>query len=366
VISLLQAPSDSSLDEYPPIEDTVQLQFQVKEADGQIHPWQRVSDLSRSGPEDRVFVVNRTTSEISFGDGLTGRLPLTSVKDESDITVTYQAGGGTAGNAGECSQWEAVPATDLVPLPEFSAVNLAPGDGGEETETIAAAITRSAAMLNQRNRAVSQEDYVNLAQTTLGIGLRRAYAAVGYHPEFPCSTVPGAITVFVVPYAPRVQNDGDWANDIYVAAPVPDQGAIQAAQATLIGAKLIGGEVFVCPPVYRKVWLTMVVAVDSPLSVGMRQNIITSLHNFLDPLTGAADGKGWPFGDPLRPSALLRLAQAVLGSAGDMQSVSVVIDSANAQAELCKDVAIRPHELVNLMHVDLVTNRRPVQSGGLR
>jgi len=76
--------------------------------------------------------------------------------------------------------------------------------------------------LNERNRAVSKTDYENLVQTTPGVGFRRAYAAVGHHPDFPCSTVPGAVTVFVVPYAPRVQIDGDWANDAFVAAPQPD------------------------------------------------------------------------------------------------------------------------------------------------
>jgi predicted phage baseplate assembly protein len=364
VISLPQAPSDSSLDEYPPIEDTVQLQ--VKEADGQLHPWQAVSDFSRSGPADRVFVVDRATSEIRFGDGLTGRLPVTSANDESDITVSYESGGGTAGNVGACSKWEAVAATDAASSPQFSAINLEPGDGGAETETLAAAIARSTAALNDRNRAVSQEDFVNLAQTTPGVGFRRAYAAVGYHPEFPCSTVPGAITVFVLPYAPRAQNDGDWASDIHVPAPMPDQGALQAAQQVLNAAKLIGGQVFVCPPVYRKVWLTIAVAVDSPLSVGLRQTIVATLQNFLDPLTGGDAGEGWPFGDSLRPSALLRVAQAALGSAGSVQSVSVRIDSAKATEERCKDVPIRPHELVNLMHVELVITRRPVQNGGLR
>jgi predicted phage baseplate assembly protein len=363
-ISLAQAPSDSSLDEFPPIEDTVQLQ--INEQDGQSYAWQSVSGFSSYGPADRVFVVDRAKSQIRFGDGLTGRLPVTSGKDASDITVTYQAGAGTAGNAGDYSSWEAVPASDGAVDPRFTAVNLAAGDGGADTETLAAAITSSNAALNQVNRAVSQEDCVTLALTTPGVGLKRAYAAVGYHPQFPCSTVPGAITVFVVPYAPRVQTDGDFASAIYVAAPLPDQGAVQAAQTYLNNAKLIGGEIFVCPVVYRKVWLSLTIAVDTALSVNLRQMVLTGLQNFLDPLTGGDDANGWPFGDPLRPSSLLKVAQAILGSSGDVQSVAVAIDNPGAKAIPCKDVAIRPNELVNLMHVDLVTIQRPVPLGGLR
>jgi len=343
-----------------PIENTVQVS--VTEQDGVAHPWLPVSDLSLSGPTSRAFVVNRATSTIGFGDGLTGRLPVTNPKNKSDIAVTYQAGGGTAGNVGEGSQW--VTATGA--LPQFLATNLAPGDGGAESETIAAATARSIAALNERNRAVSKTDCENLAQTTPGVALTRAFAAVGYHPDFPSSTVPGPITVFLVPYAPRVQTDGDWASDVYDPAPVPDQGALQAAQAVLNTAKLIGGQVFVCPPVYRSVWLTLVIAVDSQLSTSLRQQIITGLHNFLDPLVGGTAGEGWLFGDPLRPSSLLRVAQGILGTAGDVLSVAVRIDSTNATAQPCQDVPIQPHELVNLVHVDLNTQRRSVQSGGLR
>jgi hypothetical protein len=338
-----------------PIENTVQVA--VTEQDGKVYQWQPVSDLSLSGPTSRVFVVNRATSTISFGDGLTGRLPVTNPRDKSDIAVTYQAGGGTAGNVGEGSQFVST---------QFLATNLAPGDGGAESETIAAATARSTATLNERNRAISKSDYENLAQTTPGVAFVRAYAAVGYHPDFPSSTVPGAITVFVVPYAPRAQTDGDWASDVYDPAPVPDQGALEAAQAHLSAAKLIGGQLFVCPPVYRLVWLTVVIAVDSQLSTSLHQQIITGLHNFLDPLVGGDAGEGWLFGDPLRPSSLLRVAQGILGTAGDVLSAAVRIDSANATAEPCKDVTIQPHELVNLVHVDLSTQRRSVQSGGLR
>jgi len=99
-----------------------------------------VPDLSLSGPTDRVFVVDRARSEISFGDGLTGRLPVTNPK--SDVTVSYEAGGGTAGNVGEGLFWEARAGKDSDQPPNFTAVNLAPGDGGAESETLGLAKER--------------------------------------------------------------------------------------------------------------------------------------------------------------------------------------------------------------------------------
>jgi len=365
-ILLSNAPSDSSMQEYPPIEDTVQVTFKGQPA------WTRVSDFSLSGPTDSVFAVNRARGEISFGNGLTGRLPVVSTQDASDVEVSYAAGGGAAGNVGSGLFWEAVPANDGAAFPMFTATNLLPGDGGVESESLDDASQRSAGGLTQINRAVSKADFEYLAQTTPGVAFRRAYAAVGYHPDFAwrdnqtaVTMVPGAVTVFVVPYAPRVPIDGDWASDAFVAAPQPDPGALAAAQARLDAAKLIGSDVFVCRPVYCPVWLNLSVAVDQPLSAGLRQQIIDGLQNFLDPLTGGDEQNGWPFGDPLRPSALARIAQTIIGSAGDLKNLSVRIDGMSASSS-CKDVPIQPHELLELKHVEIATVRRQAPSGGLR
>ena len=363
VISLPNAPSDSSWKEYPPIEDSVQLH--VKERDGSTYPWNLVPDLSLSGPSDRSFIVDRARAEIRFGDGLTGRLPVVLGKDDSEIEVDYQAGGGVAGNVGENLTWQSVAQKDSDPNPYFAAVNVTPGDGGQESETLAAARQRAEAALNERNRAVTKQDYENLAQTTPGVAFRRAYAAIGYHPLFPCSTVPGAVTVFVVPYAPREEIDGAAAQDAFVPAPQPDPGALEAAQDRLNAARLLGSEVFVRGPVYRPVWLSVDVASDSTLSAGLRQQVITGLQEFLDPLVGGDDGEGWPFGDPLRPSSLLRVAQAVLGDAADVLRVSVRLDGMDTP-ESCKDVAIRPNELLELEQVVLNVQRRAPSPGGLR
>lgn len=363
VVSLPGSPPISSMEEYPPIESSVQVT--IKEPDGKVCKWQAVSDFSLSGPTSCVFVTDRAASEITFGDGLNGRLPIMTPGDTSDITVSYQAGGGTAGNVGEQSPWEAVAPTNTAPYPLFQAINLTPGEGGAESETMAAAIERSTANLGDVNRAVSQSDYETLIETTPGIKVQRAYAAAGVHPDFPGMTVPGAVCIFAVPYAPRVQIDGDWASVVYDPAPMPDQGALQAAQAYLETAKLIGGDVFVVPPAYRKVWLAVTVAVSSPLPAATRQAVLTGLQNFLDPLVGGDEGNGWPFGDPLRPSALLGVAQKILGGAGDVQSVAVSIDSAANSAPPCQDVTILSYQLVNLVHVDLKTQQRAVAREGL-
>jgi hypothetical protein len=177
--------------------------------------------------------------------------------------------------------------------------------------------------------------------------------------------VSGAVTVFVVPYAPRPGIEGDWVQDAFVAAPQPDPGALQAARDRMSAGRLLGADVFVCGPVYRQVSLAVAVAVDVALSTALREAIIGGLKNYLDPLVGGDEGEGWPFGNPIRPTALMRVVQDILGAAGDVQSVSVRLDHGTV-AESCQDVHIRPHELLALAHVDLNTQRRRPQGGGLR
>jgi hypothetical protein len=363
VISLSAAASDSNLIEYPPLESTVQLQ--VTEQGQAAVAWQWVDDFSFAGPQDRVFAIDRVHSQISFGNGLNGHLPVVDPTVASSISVSYAAGGGLDGNVGQGRMWAAQPGRTADPSPLFTAINLAAGDGGADSEALPAALQRAAAGLDERNRAISKGDYENLVISTPGVALRRAYAAVGFNAAFPCGAIPGFVTIFAVPYAPRFQTDGQGAAEAFVAAPQPDPGALQAAQARLDAGRLIGGQVVVVGPAYRPVWLDVLVAISAPLPTSVRQAVISALQAFLDPLVGGAGSSGWPFGDPLRPSALLEVAQDALGDGGDVQSVGIQVTGMTA-AERCKDVPIKAYELPVLKHVDIRTQPRAVTAGGLR
>ncbi len=78
--------------------------------------------------------------------------------------------------------------------------------------------------------------------------------------------------------------------------------------------------------------------------------VVSALRRYLDPLIGGEDGTGWPFGEPLRPSALLRSAQRALGNLADVAGVAIGIDGADP-AEDCRDVPLRPGELPVLLAV---------------
>ena len=82
------------------------------------------------------------------------------------------------------------------------------------------------------------------------MAVARAHAAVGDHPGYPCTLVPGAVSVYVVPAAPR--GDADWDLPDFVAAPRPDPGVLSQVCTVLGQARLLGEELFVRKPRYRR------------------------------------------------------------------------------------------------------------------
>ncbi|MEV5446976.1 putative baseplate assembly protein, partial [Streptomyces sp. NPDC052644] len=310
--------------------------------------WRPAPDLAFGGPADRVFVLDRDRGAVVFGDGLTGRIP----RPGRDVSVAYAVGGGRGGNGGKSAHW--VPA-DETPA-ALTAANVVRAEGGTDPETVAEARRRAAASHGEVTRAVTADDHVALARTTPGVAVARAHAALGEHPGFPCAHVPGAVTVHVVPAAPRDDPD----REDFVAAPVPDPGTLCAVAARLEAARLLTAEVFVRAPRYRDVELRADLS-GAPADRARVSALLTgALRRHLDPLVGGDDGEGWPFGGPLRPSALLRAAQRALGDLADVHAVAVGLDG-TVPDESCRDVPLRPGELpvLRAVHTRIVPAVEP-------
>jgi hypothetical protein len=84
----------------------------------------------------------------------------------------------------------------------------------------------------------------------------------------------------------------------------------------------------------------------------VRTALHDALRHYLDPLRGGDGGDGWPFGGPLRPSALLRVAQAAVGDSAEVTAVAIGLDGA-PPTEDCADVPLRPGELAALTDVSI-------------
>jgi hypothetical protein len=340
---------------WPPIPDAVRLR--IREIDGAWHRWRPVPDFARYGPADRVFRVDRRRRRIAFGDGLTGRIPRPDPSVASNVQIAAMVGAGVWGNVGAGLRWSGDVAADV------RATNLADAEGGREEETIDQARARISGLLERVARAVTAKDHVTLAEQTPGVAIARAHAAVGFHPGFPCSVVPGAITVFVVPWAPR--GEAIDVGEKREPAPLPDPGALTAVRAYLERARMVGTEVWVCPPRYRTVRLGVRVLGDPVDPESARVRVEEALRRFLDPLEGGDDRAGWPFGDPIRPSVLMRETVPAVEE-GEVESVAIGIDGADP-SEDCREVPIGLHDLPALADVTVrfEADRRG-RSGGLR
>ena len=319
----------------------------LRERDGQEHPWTAVADFVFSGRPDRVFLIDRTAGALRFGDGRTGRIPVPGPGEARAAlsSVSWTLGGGVSGNGGTTSNWRG---TD--PAVSVTAENPVPAAGGADPETTAQARVRAGAALYAVDRAVTPADHETIARQAPGVAVARAHAAVGDHPGFPSALVPGAVSVYVVPAAPR--GAADWDAPDFTPAPRPDPGLLSQVRTTLAAARLLGAELFVREPCYRPVRLRVDMTGRPRQPAAVRADVRQALRRYLDPLAGGDQAAGWPFGAPLRPSALVRVAQRAAGQDGEVSRAAIALDDATSWED-CRDVTIGPHELVTLDDVEV-------------
>lgn len=319
------------------------------------HQWHVVPDFTRAGPKDRVVVVDREHATIRFGDGLNGKLPRLAPGALPQIGVTYAAGGGELGNVARCA-WESVSA----PLPD--ALSYVDARGGRDAETIEDAHGRATAALRKPTRAVNSGDHEAIARDTPGVAVARAHAEVGLELG-ECGVVPGVTTVFVVPGLHSRTRKRVRANQ-EVAAPIPDPGMLDEVRAQFARTRLVGEIIYVEPAHYRRVRVRVTVFGAPHDRDAVRKRVGASLRVYLDPLLGGDDGQGWPFGAPIRPTALLGVAQRELGDRGEIHEIVVALDDEPYQK--CEDVPIRPYELCEVAGIDVVIVATAATEVGLR
>lgn len=361
VIRLDELPLDEPDKDIPVLESACVLC--LKERDGTWHRWWPSVSLHAAGPASRRFIVDRERAQLRFGDGLNGRLPVLGEagSDGSNIRLRYGVGGGAAGAVGPSPG----PDADWSGPAASSARNLTASLGGADAEDIDEARRRCTSSLRQPTRAVTRADFESIALATPGIALSRAHAAIGRHPTQPCASVPGAVTVYIVPEVPREDLDPDLVEGAFVAAPLPDPGQLAEVSAELERARLIGTELFVSAPRYRAVRLSASLRGDVHDPAALQQSVFDRLQRFLDPLVGGDDRTGWPFGEPVRASVMLREVQAEVGPQARVTQVAIGLDG-NEPDESCRAVAIGPNDLVWLQGLSLQLERSAAASGGLR
>lgn len=305
------------------------LRLEVYEGSG-YEVWTRKDDFFGSGPGDHHYILNRTSGELRFGDGINGSIPVANIDNPtaSIVARVYRVGGGKRGN---------VPAktiktllTTVEGVDDNGVENLMAAHSGRDEETLEAAKRRAPHLLKSRCRAVTAEDFELLAMQASSI--KRAKALPLFHPSFPDVKVPGVVTVIVVPEA-----------DAVTPNPLPSEGTLRTVCAYLDMRRLLTTELYVVKPNYQRVAVRADILVQDQADLAeVKPAIEKALQQYFHPLTGGEDGFGWPFGGTIYFS---RVYQRVFTVSGVQSITRLAIFLDGTEAPECQDVPIKEHTL---------------------
>jgi len=167
-------------------------------------------------------------------------------------------------------------------------------------ETLDQEVIRARKDMKTVTRAVTSGDYETLALSTPGVKVKRAKAIPRYHPNMD-REVPGIVTMVVTSDEPGRPEppDIEFFNKVY---------------RHLDQKRLLTTELFVIPPVYVQVSVEAEVVIKPGyLCSTVNENVNAGLNNFLHPLSGGADGGGWPFGRPVYLSEIYEVIDRAPG-----------------------------------------------------
>jgi predicted phage baseplate assembly protein len=301
------------------------LTLEVLEEDGQYRTWTQVEDFFSSKRDARHYILNRVAGEFRFNNGENGSippgLPVSQSRGEGIIAREYRHGGGKRGNVREGAIKTLM--SSLSGINANTINNLMAAHSGRDEETLDEAKERASRELKSRCRAVTSEDFEELAKQAATI--KRAKALPLHHPDFPGVKVPGVVTVIVVP-------------DSEEKAPVPSEGTMRTVCEYLNQRRLLTTELYVVRPKYQKVEISTEVVVDDNADLGaVKEKIVSTLNDYFHPLKGGDDGKGWPFG---RDIFFSKVYQRIFSVAGVKRIEKVKIVKQGEEAAECKDVTI--------------------------
>ena len=267
--------------------------------------WTQVDDFGAVGPDDHVFAIDPVAGELRLGpavrlaDGGFARYGATPPKGAHLRLRNYRAGGGERGNvaSGAISVLRSsIPYIDRVG-------NRRAATGGVDGEAIDNAKVRGPLLLRTRGRAVTTEDYENLARSAAPEVARvRAVSAAS-------GADAGSVRVLVVPTATAV--DGR----LRFEQLVPPEATLQRITDRLEETRVIGTRLVVEPPVYRGVTVVARLRARPRTNPArLQEAALDALYAFLDPIRGGPDRGGWPFGRPVTNGELNSVLQQLRGT----------------------------------------------------
>lgn len=264
--------------------------------------WQQVPHFAQSGPADRHFRLDAYAGEVHFGpavrqaDGTLRHFGAVPPRGGTIRVPVYLYGGGRSGNI-NIGQIRVLKSS----VPYVGRVeNRAPAVGGADAESLDDAKTRGPLLLRSRGRAVTVEDFEELAREAAP-GVARVKCIAAQEPA-----EAGGVRLLVIPHLPS-----DELGRIRRDQLDPPAETLALIRDRLDACRLVGTRLLVTPPEY--VGVTVVVSARAqsqhdPEEVKLA--VQRALYQHFHPLTGGTDGTGWPFSRSVRtPEILAALAR---------------------------------------------------------
>lgn len=293
--------------------------------------WQAVEHFDQSGPDDRHYIIDRSTGVFRFGNGKQGKVPPDNGPEA--VTVNYKKIVGKRGN---------VPAGQINTLPKSIAYvqgvyNPEPTGGGSDIEPLQTALERGPQQIRHRDRAVSAADYEWLA--------RQAYpdiAKVRCLPNFNAKMQRenGCVTLAILPRggAAGIQAFPTLKRDV--------EAYLMERSANTIARP---GQISVIEPAYLQISIVAQLVVDAmDFIVPAEMEAVERLKRFLNPYSGNHDGKGWDIGQGIHASVFYGLLKGIAG-VNYVKKLSMTVlkhEDGRVDEILLEDALRTPHGIV--------------------
>lgn len=304
-----------------PLASVTELKLEVEEEGRGFVPYERVDDLAESDRDDAVYELDREAGRLRLGDGLRGRIPQIGARLRA---VELRAGGGSAGNVPAGTLRSVEPWLDAAGqrvTRKLKVIQPLPASGGQDSETLAECEQRIPAMLRHRDRAVTSEDYQQLARQTPGVQVGRVEVLERFKPQQYEWGIPGVVSVMVWP-----QRSG-----FLPPNPRPGRDTLDAVHEFLDCRRPLATELYTIGCEYVPVAVSIAIDVQAGFgSDTVRAAVRDAVRRYVWPLPpGGPDGSGWPLGRSLSDHELAVVAARVTG-VGGLAKVLVFRNTAGA------------------------------------
>jgi predicted phage baseplate assembly protein len=280
--------------------------LEVSDDDDGWQEWLEVQDFAQSGPGDHHFVLDAVVGEVLFGPAV--RMPDGELLQYGTVppkgTVVrlrrYHTGGGRQGNVAP----KAIRVCRTT-IPFVARVeNRSAATGGVDGEDIEEAKIRGPIVMRTLGRAVTAEDYEQLAKEAAPEAARVKAVPATTDEEA------GGVRVLIVPAVADLE-DGRLSFEQLVPPPEMLNNV-----ATFLGSRrTLGARVLVEPPAYQGVTVVAMLRARPWADPNRLQKTATdALYAYLHPISGGMEETGWEFGRPVHMGEVYALLQRLPGT----------------------------------------------------